>query len=285
MKKAHPAGKVWLITGCSRGFGRALAEAVIASGARLIATARDAHALDALVELAPERVQALSMDVNDEAEVRAGVTRAVAAFGRVDVLVNNAGYGLIGAVEEVSDAEARAQMETNVFGALKVTCALLPYLREQGSGHILNISSVAGVVSTPGLGLYNASKYALEGWSEALALELAPLGIKLTLIEPGPFRTEWAGASLVQAARTLEAYDATAGATLRTLKSYTGHQPGDPAKAAAAMIKVVESKNPPLRLPLGEMALTRIRSKLKAQLAELDAWEKVALDTAFAAGK
>lgn len=285
MDDAQATGKVWLITGCSRGFGRALSEAVIASGARLIATARDARTLDTLEKLAPDRVQALSMDVNDEAEVRAGVTRAIAAYGRVDVLVNNAGYGLLGAIEEVSDAEARAQMETNVFGALKVTRALLPYLREQGSGHILNISSVAGVASTPGLGLYNASKYALEGYSEAMAVELAPLGIKVTLIEPGPFRTDWAGSSLAQAARTLDAYDATAGATLRLLKSYSGQQPGDPAKAAAAMIKVVESENPPLRLPLGEMAVTRIRAKLKAQLTELDAWEAVALDTAFAAGK
>ncbi|HWU67858.1 MAG TPA: oxidoreductase [Stenotrophobium sp.] len=284
MNDAAPAGKIWLITGCSRGLGRALAEAVVASGARLIATARDAHTLDALEKLAPDRVQTLSMDVNDEAEVRAGVTRAVAAFGRVDVLVNNAGYGLLGAVEEVSDSEARAQMETNVFGALRVTRALLPYLREQGGGHILNISSVAGIVSTPGLGLYNASKYALEGYSEALALELAPMGIRVTIVEPGPFRTDWAGSSMAQAARTLDAYDATAGATARLLKSYSGRQPGDPEKAAAAMLKVVESDKPPLRLPLGEMAVTRIRSKLAAQLAELDAWEKVALDTAFPAG-
>jgi NAD(P)-dependent dehydrogenase (short-subunit alcohol dehydrogenase family) len=284
MNDAAPAGKIWLITGCSRGLGRALAEAVVASGARLIATARDAHTLDALEKLAPDRVQTLSMDVNDEAEVRAGVTRAVAAFGRVDVLVNNAGYGLLGAVEEVSDSEARAQMETNVFGALRVTRALLPYLREQGGGHILNISSVAGIVSTPGLGLYNASKYALEGYSEALALELAPMGIRVTVVEPGPFRTDWAGSSMAQAARTLDAYDATAGATARLLKSYSGRQPGDPEKAAAAMLKVVESDKPPLRLPLGEMAVTRIRSKLAAQLAELDAWEKVALDTAFPAG-
>ncbi|MGH8541494.1 MAG: oxidoreductase [Stenotrophobium sp.] len=284
MKNAKSASKVWLISGCSKGLGHSLAVAVIKAGYRLVATARDVNALNELVALKPKSVLALAMDVNDEAEVRAGVTRAVAHFGQIDVLVNNAGYGLTGAVEEVSDDEARAQMETNVFGALKLTRAVLPHMRERRRGHILNISSVAGVAATPGLGLYNASKFALEGFSEALALEVAPLGIRVSIIEPGPFRTDWAGPSLAAAARKLDDYALTAGRTKTTLNSYSGKQPGDPAKAAAAMIKVVESDKPPLRLPLGEMAVGRIRAKLAAQLAELDVWEPVALDTAFPFG-
>lgn len=274
-------GKVWLITGCSKGLGRALAEAVLARGDRLAATARDAASLDPLGEKGPRRVQAYALEPTDEAAVRTVVDKAVAAFGRIDVLVNNAGYGLSGAVEEVSDAEARAQVEINLFGALNLTRAVLPQMRAQGSGHILQISSAAGVVATPGLGLYNASKFALEGFSEALALEVAPLGIKVTIIEPGPFRTEWAGPSMISARQRIEAYADTAHKTIATINGYSGKQPGDPAKAAAVMIKVVESPNPPLRLPLGETALGRIRGKLKSMSEELTAWEKLGRDTSY----
>jgi NAD(P)-dependent dehydrogenase (short-subunit alcohol dehydrogenase family) len=274
-------GKVWLITGCSKGLGRALAEAVLARGDRLAATARDAAALDPLGEKGPRRVQAYTLEPTDEAAVRTVVDKAVAAFGRIDVLVNNAGYGLSGAVEEVADAEARAQVDINLFGALNLTRAVLPQMRAQGSGHILQISSAAGVVATPGLGLYNASKFALEGFSEALALEVAPLGIKVTIIEPGPFRTEWAGPSMIAARQRIEAYADTAHKTIATINGYSGKQPGDPAKAAAVMIKVVESPNPPLRLPLGETALGRIRGKLKSMSEELTAWEKLGRDTSY----
>ncbi|TXH04553.1 MAG: SDR family NAD(P)-dependent oxidoreductase [Nevskiaceae bacterium] len=276
--------KVWFITGCSKGLGRALAETVIRQGHRAAVTARDTRTLDALVALAPERVLALTLDVNSEAQAHEAVRQTIGHFGRIDVLVNNAGYGLAGAVEEVSDAEARAQMETNVFGVLKLTRAALPPMRAQKSGHILNISSVAGVVSTPGLGIYNASKYALEGFSEALAQELAPLGIKVTLIEPGPFRTDWAGPSLATPQKMIGDYADTAHKTIQMLNGYSGQQPGDPHKAAVAMMLVVDSPKPPLRLPLGEMAVGRIRHKLATMTAELDAWEQVALDTSFRQG-
>lgn len=276
--------KVWLITGCSKGLGRSLAEAVIQQGYRAVVTARDPDTLNALIELAPERVQALALDVNSEAQILDAVTRTITRFGRIDVLVNNAGYGLAGAVEEVSDAEAREQMETNVFAVLKLTRAVLPHMRAQKSGHILNISSAAGFVATSGLGIYNASKFALEGFSEALAQEAEHLGIKVTLIEPGPFRTDWAGPSLITPKKMINDYADTAHKTIQTLNGYSGKQPGDPQKAATAMILVVESSKPPMRLPLGEMAVGRIRQKLAEMTSELDTWEKVALDTSFAPG-
>jgi NAD(P)-dependent dehydrogenase (short-subunit alcohol dehydrogenase family) len=276
--------KVWLISGCSRGLGRVLAETVLARGDRLIATAREGAALAGLQQLAPQRVLALALDVNREEQVHQVVRAAIAGFGRIDVLVNNAGYGLAGAVEEISDAEARAQFDTNVFGALSLTRAVLPQMRAQGSGHILQISSVAGFAAAAGLGLYNASKFALEGFSEALAQEVAGFGIRLTMVEPGPFRTDWAGPSLATPRQRLAAYADTAHKTIATLNGYSGKQPGDPAKAAAAMIRVVEAEQPPLRLPLGEFALNRIRGKLKAMNQELASWETVSLDTAFPPG-
>jgi len=276
--------KVWLITGCSKGLGYSLAETAIQQGYRVAVTARDAKTLDGLIKLAPQRVEALTLDVNCDAQVKDAVAKTIARFGRIDVLVNNAGYGLAGAVEEVSDAEAREQMETNVFAVLKLTRAVLPYMRAQKSGHILNISSAAGFVATPGLGIYNASKFALEGFSEALAQEAAHLGIKVTLIEPGPFRTDWAGPSLITPKNKISDYASTAHKTIQTLNGYSGKQAGDPHKAALAMIQVVESEKPPLRLPLGEMALGRIRQKLSAMTAELDVWECVSLDTSFPAG-
>ena len=278
-------GKVWLITGCSRGLGRTLAEAVLAGGGRVAATARKAESLRGLEALAPGRVLALGLDVDREAEVRQAVAAVIQAWGRIDVLVNNAGYGLAGAIEEVSDAEARAQIETNVFGALALTRAVLPGMRARGGGHILQISSAAGFVATPGLGLYNASKFALEGFSEALAQEVAPFGIRVTIIQPGPFRTDWAGPSLAVPAQPIAAYADTAHKTIATLNGYSGKQPGDPARAAAAMIQVVESARPPLRLPLGEGALGRIRAKIQALSTELDAWEKVTLATSFPPGE
>jgi len=276
-------GKVWLISGCSRGLGRTLAEKVLARGDRLVATAREAQSMATLKQQAPRQVQLLALDVNREDQVRTVVGAAIAAFGRIDVLVNNAGYGLAGAVEEVSDAEARAQFDTNVFGALSLTRAVLPQMRAQGSGHILQISSAAGFVGTPGLGLYNASKFALEGFSEALAQEVAAFGIRVTIVEPGPFRTDWAGPSLVTPRHSVAAYADTAHRTIATLNGYSGRQPGDPAKAAAAMIRVVEAAQAPLRLPLGEAALNRIRGKLQAMTQELAAWEAVSLDTSFPA--
>ncbi|GAC1629106.1 MAG: oxidoreductase [Nevskia sp.] len=273
--------RVWLITGCSRGLGRALAEVLLARGQYVVATARNPLTLTGLGADRPDHIRHLALDVNDESAVADAVENTIVAFGRIDVLVNNAGYGLAGAVEEISDAEARAQMDTNLFGALNMTRAVLPVMRRQGHGHLLQISSVAGFASTPGLGLYNASKFALEGFSEALALEAAALGIRVTIVEPGPFRTDWAGPSLAVPAARVAAYADSAHRTIAMLNGYSGQQPGDPEKAAAAMMAVVDSESPPLRLPLGEIALGRIRAKLAAMTEELAAWEAVSLATAF----
>ena len=271
----------WLITGCSKGLGLSLARAVLARGDRLIATARRVETLSALEATAPERVLALALDVTDPDAVDRVVAAAISRFGAIDVLVNNAGYGLAGAIEEISDAEARAQIETNLFGALNMTRAVLPGMRARRRGHLLQISSVAGFAATPGLGLYNASKFALEGFSEALAQEVAEFGIRVTIVQPGPFRTDWAGPSLLTPARRIADYAGTAHRTIETLNGYSGRQPGDPDKAAQAMIAVVESERPPLRLPLGDLALSRIRGKLKTTAAELDAWDGVSRATSF----
>jgi NAD(P)-dependent dehydrogenase (short-subunit alcohol dehydrogenase family) len=278
-------GRVWLISGCSRGLGRSLAEAVLAGGGRVAATARDAASLRGLEALAAERVRGYALDVEREDQVQAVVAAVLRDFGRLDVLVNNAGYGLAGAVEELSQAEARAQFETNVFGALALTRAVLPPMRAQRGGHILQISSASGFVASAGLGLYNASKFALEGFSEALAQEVAPFGIRVTIVEPGPFRTDWAGPSMIRARQSIAAYAETAHRVIATINGYSGRQPGDPVRAAAAMIRLVEAEHPPLRLPLGEGALGRIRGKLQAMSEELAAWEAVSLGTSFPPGE
>ncbi len=276
------AQRIWFITGVSSGLGRSLAEAVAARGDIAVGTLRQDAQLAAYNALAPGRTVAVKLDVNDHAQVSAVVAQVIKQFGRIDVLVNNAGYGLLGAVEEVSDAEARAQLETNVFGALAVTRAVLPQMRRQKSGHILQISSIAGFASTPGLGLYNASKFALEGFSEALALEVAPLGLRVTLVEPGPFRTKWAGESIKRAATVVSEYaDTPAGQTMARIQTYgaKGTQPGDPDLAALAMIKAVDSPSPPLRLTLGALAIGGVKAKLDRMRKELDAWEAIGLAT------
>lgn len=276
--------RTWFITGASRGIGRALAEAVLAHGDRVIATARQAESLESLGNEHEDRLRRRALDVNDAAACRAVLHAAIDDFGGIDVLVNNAGYGLAGAVEELSDDEARAQFETNVFGALRLTQRVLPHMRERGHGHIVQISSIAGFVASPGLGLYNASKFALEGFSEALAKEVAAFGIHVTLVEPGPFRTDWAGPSLAISKQRIGAYADTAHATIARLNGYSGTQPGDPARAAEVMIRAVESENPPLHLPLGQWALDRMREKMRNLSREIDVWEKASLATAFPEG-
>ncbi|MBI3884919.1 MAG: SDR family NAD(P)-dependent oxidoreductase [Opitutae bacterium] len=271
--------KIWFITGVSSGLGRCLAEAVAARDDIAVGTLRQAAQLAAFDALAPGRTIGVQLDVNEHPLVEGVVSGIIARYHRIDVLVNNAGYGLLGAIEEASDAEARAQMETNFFGALAVTRAVLPHLRRQRSGHILQISSIAGLAAAPGLGLYNASKFALEGFSEALAREVAPLGIRVTLVEPGPFRTKWAGESIRRAQRVIAEYAATAGAIEQRIRDSSGVQPGDPGLAAQAMLQVVDSPQPPLRLPLGRLALTGYRAKLDAVRKELDAWEATGLAT------
>jgi NAD(P)-dependent dehydrogenase (short-subunit alcohol dehydrogenase family) len=273
--------KVWLITGSSSGFGRSLVEAVLKKGDRVVATARKPEQLDDLVQQYPETIHAVRLDVTNLQDVQAAIESALNQYHRIDVLVNNAGYPALGAIEELSDDDIRRQFETNFFGALSMIRAVLPTMREQRSGHILNISSFAGVASLSGLGIYSATKFALEGASEALAQEVKPLGIKVTLIEPGGFRTNGAGSSMVTPKYPISDYAETSGKTIDFMRASHSNQPGDPAKAANAMIQVVESDDPPLRLALGEDSANGIVQKLDAMKAELEAWKSVSLSTAF----
>lgn len=273
--------RVWLITGSSSGFGRYLTEAVLKHGDRVVATARKPEQLSELVEQYPETAKAVPLDITDTNEVKAAVDAALQAFGRIDVLVNNAGYGLVGALEEYSDEQMRRNFETNLFGAVNMMRAVLPVMREQRSGHILNMSAIAGFTNELGFSIYGASKFALEGVSEAVRGEVGPLGIKVTIVEPGPFRTDFIGRSLVRAERTIEAYNKTSGKFIQFLEKIEGTQPGDPAKAANVLIQVVESDKPPLRLVLGNYAYTKFRKKLKSLTTELDAWEAIASNTDF----
>lgn len=272
--------KVWFITGCSTGFGRVLAEELLAKGETVVATARKPEQLKDLVAQFPDRAIALALDVTVPAQVRAAVEQAIKTFGRIDVLVNNAGYGLIGALEEPTDEQIRRQFEVNVFGALDVMRAVLPIMRQQSGGHILNVSSMGGFCGFPGVGIYNATKFALEGLSEALAQEALHLGIKVTIVEPGAFRTDWAGRSLDWGA-TIADYESTVGQRRQGLKSLNGNQPGDPRKGAAAMIAIADEPNPPLRLVLGADAFDVITAKLKGVSAELETWQSLSVATAY----
>ncbi len=273
--------KVWLITGSSTGFGRSLTEAVLKKGDRVIATARKPEQLDDLVTKYPDKAKAVRLDVTNPQEVHDAVDAAIDAFGRIDVLVNNAGYGTVGAIEEVSDEAIRRQFDTNVFGALEMMRTVLPIMRQQHSGHILNVSSVGGFASFGATGIYCATKFALEALSEALAKEVATLGIKVTIIEPGAFRTDFNGRSLSAPEQLIEDYAPISSTYLKWLEDMDGKQPGDPDKAAVAMIQVVESDNPPLRLALGADAVAVIEEKLKSVKVELDTWKEVSVNTAF----
>jgi NAD(P)-dependent dehydrogenase (short-subunit alcohol dehydrogenase family) len=272
--------KVWFITGSSTGLGRELAEEALAQGHRVVAAARRPEVLRELTERYPETARTVKLDVTKPEEVRAAVTEAVKEFGRIDVVVNNAGYGVIGALEEATDEQWRRLFETNFFGAVDVTRAALPILRAQRSGHIINISSVGGFVSFPSSGLYCASKFALEAISESLAGEVEAHGIKVTIVEPGAFRTEFNGDALDIAANRMSEYPSTE-QFLGWLKENHGKQPGDPRKAARVMIKVVESANPPLRLPLGEDAITMIEGKLATVKEEIARWREIGAGTAY----
>jgi NAD(P)-dependent dehydrogenase (short-subunit alcohol dehydrogenase family) len=277
--------RVWFITGASTGFGRLLAEEVLKSGGKVVATARKLEKVTDLEKQYPQTAKALALDVTDAGQVNSAATQAFAQFGQIDVLVNNAGYGVAGAIEEVSEDEFMPMFETNVFGLLKVTQAFLPYLRKQRSGHILNISSIGGLIGGQGIGMYNASKFAVEGLSEALAAELAPLGIRVTVIEPGPFRTDFLGRSGVIAKTKIADYDKTAANMRKYFAENDGKQPGDPVRAVQAMIQVVESPNPPLHLLLGRSALQRFRGKLDSWQKEIAEWEQVTAGADFPEGK
>jgi NAD(P)-dependent dehydrogenase (short-subunit alcohol dehydrogenase family) len=276
---------VWFVTGASRGLGAAITHEALSRGHQVAATARDAGVVRRAFADSPD-VLALAVDVTDERQIKAAVEATVERFGRIDVLVNNAGRGQVGAVEEVSDAAARALFDLNVFGVLNVLRAGLPTLRAQRSGHVINIGSVGGFATAPGVGLYGATKFALEGLSEALRGELAPLGINVTVVEPGGFRTDFLDSSSLQIEPTVIAdYAASAGATRETIVTYNHVQRGDPARAAAAIVDVTEIDEPPLRLQLGADSIERIEAKLDVVRRELDQWRSVALSTDHADAK
>jgi len=268
---------VWFITGCSTGFGRDLAVLLLSQGQRVVATARDPSKLTDLVVGHESNALALPLDVTDEAAIADAVRQAEAKFGRIDVLVNNAGYGYLAAIEEGEDAPVRAMFDTNVFGLVSMTKAVLPGMRARKSGHILNLSSIGGLISFPATGYYHATKFAVEGLSGSLALEVAPLGIKVTLVEPGPFRTDFAGRSIGMSQIEIADYTETAGVRRKQTAARSGKQQGDPVRAAQAMIDVVASPNPPLHLLLGAPALDLARKGLVAKSADFDAWEKTTL--------
>jgi len=273
--------KTWFITGTSSGFGRAFAEYALARGYNVVATARDPSRLRELVDKFPNRVLALELDVTRSDQADAAVAAAVARFGAIDVLINNAGYAIVGAVEETPMTELRAQMETNFFGAVAVTQAALPQLRKQRAGAIVNISSMGGQMSFAGYGAYSASKFALEGISEALALELAPLGVKVLIVEPGAFRTELVGAAL-RSMPANPAYAESVGPTRAMTQAMHASQQGDPLKAAAAIEATLGAETTPLRLQLGADAVGAIRGHAEKLLQDLSAWESIASDTALA---
>jgi NAD(P)-dependent dehydrogenase (short-subunit alcohol dehydrogenase family) len=276
---------VWFVTGASRGLGAAITHEALSRGHQVAATARDAGVVRRAFADSPD-VLALAVDVTDERQIKAAVEATVERFGRIDVLVNNAGRGQVGAVEEVSDAAARALFDLNVFGVLNVLRAGLPTLRAQRSGHVINIGSVGGFATAPGVGLYGATKFALEGLSEALRGELAPLGINVTVVEPGGFRTDFLDSSSLQIEPTVIAdYAASAGATRETIVTYNHVQRGDPVRAAAAIVDVTEIDEPPLRLQLGADSIERIEAKLDVVRRELDQWRSVALSTDHADAK
>ena len=289
MEGFHREGKMrmrtWLITGCSSGLGRAFALAALENGDRVVATARQAEAVDGIARAFPDRALALALDIRDGAQGRAVVESAVARFGGVDILVNNAGYSYRAAVEEGEDEEVRSLFETNFFGAVSMIKAVLPSMRQRQTGTIVNISSDAGRGASPGSGYYAATKFALEGMSEALRKEVAPLGIRVLVVEPGAFRTSIKGASMRQSKAPMADYADTAGR--RREENLRGHgtQRGDPARAAQALITALAAKAMPSRLVIGPDAFAFIANEVALQAAELEAWKDLSLSTDFATGK
>ncbi|MFE7576371.1 oxidoreductase [Streptomyces sp. NPDC057521] len=277
----HASGRVWLITGASSGFGRSIAEAALAAGDTVVATARRPEALDALVAAHPDRAVAVQLDVTDTARIADVVADTVLWYGRIDVLVNNAGMGLVGAVEETSDRELRDLMDLHFFAPAALVRAVLPHMRRNGSGAVVQMSSMGGRFTFPGVGGYSATKFALEGLSEALAAEVAPHGIKVLIVEPGSFRTGFAGGGALRQSAPLDAYADSVGPVRSSLPASDGKQEGDPAKAAAAILTALDSEDTPLRLPLGNDATDAVLGALDASRAETLAWEKVSRSTGF----
>jgi NAD(P)-dependent dehydrogenase (short-subunit alcohol dehydrogenase family) len=264
---------VWLITGCSTGFGRELAKLVLERGWRAVVTARDPSKVKDLAEGHGDRALVLPLDVTNRTQIEATVAQAQQHFGRIDALVNNAGYGYLAAIEEGEDDEVRAMFETNVFGLVDMTKAVLPVMRAQKSGLIVNVSSIGGIASFPATGYYHATKYAVEGLSESLAQEVKPLGIGVLIVEPGPFRTNWAGPSIKQSATVIDAYADTAGVRRTQTEQRSGKQAGDPVRAAQAIIDAALSDQPPLRLLLGKITLDLAYKKLDFMRGDFDTWK------------
>jgi len=274
---------VWFITGASSGLGRALAEAVLDRGWKAVVTARRPEALDSLAAKFGDRVLVLPLDVTSKTSVAQAVAAAEAHFGAIDVLVNSAGYGYLAAIEEGTDAEIRAQFETNVFGLVDVIKQVLPGMRARRSGHIFNISSLGGLMAFAATGYYHATKFAIEGLSESLFHEVGPLGIKVTIVEPGAFRTDWAGRSMIESGTVVDDYAETAGKRRQATRSVSGNQPGDPARAAAAIIAAYEAGTPPLRLLLGAAALTVMRKRLDDLRTNFEQWAELTSSADFPA--
>ncbi|MBB4303999.1 NADP-dependent 3-hydroxy acid dehydrogenase YdfG [Rhodobium orientis] len=276
---------VWFVTGCSTGFGREIAKLLLSRGFPVAMTARRLESIADLVEGNEDKALALTLDVTDPAMIDKAVADAEARFGRIDVLVNNAGYGYFSAIEEGEDAEIRRQFETNVFGLNTLTQKVLPGMRARRSGHIFNFSSIGGLIAYPALGYYNATKFAVEALSEALAKEVAPLGIKVTIIEPGGFRTDWAGRSVIESKTVIDDYAETAGALRKGLKEGSGHQDGDPVRAAAAVLTAYEAENPPLRLLMSAQAYGRAMDRLEELRENFETWKDLTLSTDYPEGE
>jgi NAD(P)-dependent dehydrogenase (short-subunit alcohol dehydrogenase family) len=275
------SSSVWLITGCSSGIGRAIAVAALNRGHRVVVTARDVTRVEDLAARYPDRSLAVPLDVTKADQIASAVQGAERRFGEIDVLVNNAGYGYLAAIEEGEDAEVRAMFETNFFGVMAMIKAVLPAMRRRRRGHIINISSMTGLVANPAAGYYASSKFALEALTEALSKEVQPLGIRVTAIEPGAFRTEWSGRSMKESRIVIEDYAETAGVRRVLIRSVDGRQPGDPTRAAAAVLMIAEQQNPPLHLLLGRDIYEAFQTKLVGWSESLDQWKAVTLDTDF----
>ena len=276
-----PAHPVWFVTGCSTGLGRALARLVLERGWRAVVAARGAERVADLVAIAPNNALAVDLDVTDAEQIAAAVKTAHDRFGAIDVLVNNAGYGYQSSVEEGEDDEIRAQFDANVFGLFALTRAVLPSMRARQSGHVINITSVAGLIGFPGSGYYAASKHAVEGWSDSLAAEVGPLGIDVTCVEPGPFRTDWAGRSLHQTANTIPDYAGTVARRLAQTRGYSGEQPGDPVRAGEAMIAAAEAHEAPRHLVLGRFGYDTVTATLQRRLDGVQALREQSLAADF----
>src|ERR1700690_3391907 len=272
--------QVWLVTGSSRGLGRAIVEAGLTAGNRVLATARDIESLHDLSERHGDQIKLFALDVTDESAAAHAVKTALDTFGSLDVVINNAGYGNLSSVEDTPISDFRAQIETNLFGTIIMTKAALPYFRERKGGRFIQFSSMGGRIGPPGRGPYSAAKWGVEGFSEVLSRETAPLGVKVTIVEPGGFRTDFAGSSTKLSEGHPE-YDTTVGATARFQRDYNGKQPDDPKKAAQAIVRLTQDQNPPLRILLGSDAYAAVEKNDLARLEEAQIWKKLSVSTDF----